>query len=189
PSFDQRIKPDIASVGWNTSLININGVTATGNGTSFSNPNIAGLVACLWQAFPEMTNLEITDAVKSSGDRFSSPDTRTGYGIPNMAKAFAILEKIRFNKKAQEILKESQFKAFPNPFKDKITCIFKAETQGQLTIRLTDTNGRIIKTLISPLTNGTFQVFEINNLENLPKGTYFIQYADQSQKGVVTVVK
>lgn len=189
PSFDQRIKPDIASVGWNTSLININGVTATGNGTSFSNPNIAGLVACLWQAFPEMTNLEITDAVKSSGDRFSSPDTRTGYGIPNMARAFAILEKIRFNKKAQEILKESQFKAFPNPFKDKITCIFKTETQSQLTIRLTDTNGRIIKTLISPLTNGTYQVLEINNLENLPKGTYFIQYADQSQKGVVTVVK
>ncbi len=189
PSFDQRIKPDIASVGWNTSLININGVTAIGNGTSFSNPNIAGLVACLWQAFPEMTNVDIIDAVKSSGDRFSTPDTRTGYGIPNMAKAFAILEKIRFNKKAQEILKESKFKAFPNPFKDKITCIFKAETEGQLTIRLTDTNGRIINTLISPFTSGTYQVLEINNLENLPKGTYFIQYADQSQKGVVTVVK
>jgi serine protease AprX len=189
PSFDQRIKPDIASVGWNTSLININGVAALGNGTSFSNPNVAGLVACLWQAFPEMTNLEITDAVKSSGDRFATPDTRTGYGIPNMAKAFAILEKIRFNKRAQEILKESKFKAFPNPFNDKITCLYKAESEGKLTLRLTDSKGRIIKSQVTPLTGGTIHVLEIANLENLPGGVYFIQYADQTQQGVITVVK
>ena len=78
----------MASVGWDTYFIQGNDAVAQGNGTSFSNPNLAGLIACLWQAFPEFTNMQILDAVQRSSSRYSSPDDRVGYGIPNMPKAF-----------------------------------------------------------------------------------------------------
>jgi len=44
PAADGRIKPDVVSVGFNTQLIAADGNIGIGNGTSFSNPNIAGLV-------------------------------------------------------------------------------------------------------------------------------------------------
>ena len=62
PTFDGRVKPDVSSVGWGTYLISSAGNPQKGNGTSYSNPNMAGLVTCLWQAFPEFRNTEITDA-------------------------------------------------------------------------------------------------------------------------------
>jgi subtilisin family serine protease len=58
----------------------------TGNGTSYSTPLLAGLIACLWQAFPDKGNMEIIDMVKRSACRFHEPDAKYGYGIPDFAK-------------------------------------------------------------------------------------------------------
>ena len=96
--YSGKVKPDIASVGSGTTLYSSSGLTS-GSGTSFSNPNINGLIACLWQAFPEFNNMEILNAVYRSADRFRSPDNRYGYGIPNMRKAYNILMKKRNEKK------------------------------------------------------------------------------------------
>ena len=68
PAADGRVKPDIASVGWNTFFVTTQGTISQGNGTSFSNPNVAGLITCLWQAFPEFSNMEIIDAAVWGGN-------------------------------------------------------------------------------------------------------------------------
>jgi serine protease AprX len=91
PNSAGKVKPNIVSVGQGTVILNQSGTPSSGNGTSFSNPNIAGLITCLKQAFPEMKNMDVTDAVQESASRFSSPDGRFGYGIPDMKKAFVIL--------------------------------------------------------------------------------------------------
>jgi subtilisin family serine protease len=57
PSSDGQVKPAVASVGVGTSLSSATGQIITGNGTSFATPNMAGLITCLWQAFPEFTNI------------------------------------------------------------------------------------------------------------------------------------
>ncbi len=94
PSFDKRIKPDVMAQGsWSWVLGRRQGVTAA-SGTSFSGPIIAGAVACLWQANPEFTNMEIIDAVKKSSDRYSNPDGDYGYGIPDFEKADLYLKKL-----------------------------------------------------------------------------------------------
>jgi serine protease AprX len=67
---------------------NTSGVVVAGNGTSYSNPNIAGLIACFWEAFPEMSNMQLLDAVQKSSSRYTNPDMRYGYGIPDFRKAF-----------------------------------------------------------------------------------------------------
>lgn len=91
PSSDGRVKPDVASVGVNTLIQLPSNTIGTGNGTSFACPNMAGIGTCLWQGFPEFTNIKIIRAIQKAGSIYSSPDTRIGYGIPNMKTAFSSL--------------------------------------------------------------------------------------------------
>ncbi len=57
PSFDARIKPDVTAMGKATGIQSSNGGLARGNGTSFASPVMAGSVASLWQAFPDLCQL------------------------------------------------------------------------------------------------------------------------------------
>ncbi|HEX2606286.1 MAG TPA: S8 family serine peptidase [Flavisolibacter sp.] len=91
PSSDGQVKPDIASVGVSTVLQLPGNSIGTGNGTSFACPNIAGLATCLWQGFPEFNNMKIVSALRQAGNRFTTPNDTTGFGIPDMRKAFLIL--------------------------------------------------------------------------------------------------
>lgn len=93
PSADGRIKPDVASVGVAAMLQNTGGTIGASNGTSFACPNMAGLATCLWQGFPEFNNMRIVRALKESADRYTNPDDRTGYGIPDLKNAFSTLLK------------------------------------------------------------------------------------------------
>lgn len=88
PTSDNRIKPDVCAQGQATALINTSGNVVTGNGTSFSSPVLAGVVACLWQAFPNKTNAEITQLIKESAHLFPSFTNQEGYGIPNFKAIF-----------------------------------------------------------------------------------------------------
>lgn len=91
PSADGRIKPDVASIGV-SALIQTSGNTiGTSNGTSYACPNMAGLGTCLWQGFPEFNNMRIVQALREAGNTFSTPNDQTGYGIPDMKKAFTSL--------------------------------------------------------------------------------------------------
>jgi serine protease AprX len=91
PSFDGRIKPDVASVGLNAMVQGTGNTIGVGTGTSFACPNMAGLGTCLWQGFPEFNNMRIVRALKEAGSKFNSPDDRIGYGIPDMKAAFTSL--------------------------------------------------------------------------------------------------
>ncbi len=93
PSADGRIKPDVASVGVGAMLQAPDNTIASSNGTSFACPNMAGLATCLWQGFPEVSNMRIVRALKEAGSLYHSPNDRIGYGIPNMKKAFIALLK------------------------------------------------------------------------------------------------
>ncbi len=92
PSSDGQIKPDVAAIGLGAVIADQNtGGPTYGSGTSYACPIMAGMVTCLWQAFPEVNNMAIIDVLRKSSDRNSTPDDRTGYGIPDAKKAFVIL--------------------------------------------------------------------------------------------------
>ncbi|WPO77303.1 S8 family serine peptidase [Flavobacterium sp. KACC 22761] len=114
PSFDNRIKPDIMAQGTATAVSDASGNIGTANGTSFSCPVMAGLVACLWQAFPTKTNKEIRQMILQSADRYNAPDNNYGYGIPNFGANLGI----------DDFLVSSSFSVFPNPAKTMITFSF-----------------------------------------------------------------
>lgn len=91
PSFDGQIKPDLSSVGVSARVQTSSGAIGSSNGTSFSCPNMAGLATILWQAFPNYNNMKIRSALWQAGSKYTTPDNRVGYGIPNMKLAFANL--------------------------------------------------------------------------------------------------
>lgn len=189
PSSDNRVKPDIASVGWNTFLISTNGTVAQANGTSFSNPNIAGLVACLWQAFPEFSNKEIIAAVRKSGDRYSNPDVRTGYGIPNMRLAYEMLEKERNIKKAKDILKTDRLKIYPNPMTDQFTIVYNGKTNGKLRVQLLSIEGKLIRNLSYDVLENEYYFFNVNGLGSQASGQYILSYHDGVGEGTIRIMK
>ncbi len=101
PNSSLAIKPNVAAVGLNAIVASPStGQPVSGNGTSFATPNIAGLTTCLWQAFPEFNNMAILDAMQRSATRFTNPNDRVGYGIPDMKKSFAILLKKSYTQQA-----------------------------------------------------------------------------------------
>jgi len=91
PTSDGRVKPDVSAQGLGTVLVNSGGNIATGNGTSFSSPVMAGVVACLWQAFPDKSNLELLDLIRASGHLYPNFTEQMGYGIPNFQTIYNLL--------------------------------------------------------------------------------------------------
>jgi len=85
---DYRIKPDVVALGMGVCVIGSLGQTQFANGTSFSTPTIAGLAACLWQAFPLLKNIELIQLIKDSSSQRQKPDAQLGYGIPDMFNAY-----------------------------------------------------------------------------------------------------
>lgn len=85
---DGRIKPDVVAVGLDAAVMQTNGNQGRANGTSFASPIMCGMVACLWQACPELTAKELLELVRRSGDRASYPDNIYGYGIPDLWRAY-----------------------------------------------------------------------------------------------------
>ena len=87
-TYDGRFKPDVVCEGLN--VIKKNGKTGFSYGTSISSPVLCGMVACLWQALPELTAFEIIDIIKRSSSHYSTPNMDYGYGIPNFEKALQL---------------------------------------------------------------------------------------------------
>lgn len=89
PTWDGRVKPDLVAMG--------SGVThviprsrdryGRGAGTSYSTPLVAGCAAIVLSAHPDWGPETVRDALVMSGDRAGSPDTRYGWGIPNVRDA------------------------------------------------------------------------------------------------------
>ena len=85
------VKPNVVAMGKQTVYAAYDSTIARGNGTSFSSPIIAGLAACLMQAFPHVSNLKIKDVIERSASLYETPNDSMGYGVPDFWKAFLML--------------------------------------------------------------------------------------------------
>lgn len=191
PNSAGKIKPNIVSVGQGTALANTAGNASAGNGTSFSNPLACGLIACLWQAFPEFTNMEIMRAVEKSSSRFNFPDERYGHGLPNFRVAYEILTRDRQFKNINTVLGDQWLKPYPNPFTQQqpFRLAFKAPMDGVAVFQLVNSLGQLMDARSMEMTADLPYLIEFTNTHKLQKGVYFVRYTDGKNKQTVKLIK
>ncbi len=188
PSGDGDIKPTVASVGQGTAIANTNSQPAFGDGTSFATPNMAGLITCLWQAFPDFTNMQIIAAVKKSSSIYANPDDRIGYGIPNFHKAYDDLFEQRALKNATTILGKDWIKVYPNPFTEIFSVLINPPQTGKTTLMLYDIAGKLYQIKEISTQSGTPQLIQFDDLQPLSKGIYIVNYSDETNKRSIRIL-
>ena len=175
PSYSGRIKPDVVAVGYETTVINSSGLVGRGYGTSFAAPQISGLTACLWQALPEKSNLELVQAIKKSSHLYSMPDNNMGFGIPNFMLAFHILSGFKDSEKRIWI--------FPNPFTNHFNLYFDISVE---VIQIIDIFGKIVMSYEVNL-----EAFELKQIipSELTPGVYLIVGRNKNEQRTGRLIK
>ncbi|MEM7037118.1 MAG: S8 family serine peptidase [Bacteroidota bacterium] len=186
PSFDGRIKPDVCAMGRQTSYVRVGGGLAQGNGTSFSSPMIAGLLACILQAPNTGTNMQLYDALIRSSHLYETPDSNYGYGIPNGPMAFDLFH----GEPLQEILDPASFStdgidAFPVPTDENLYIAVDNEVLGfSGDLELWDSYGRLINRIqveVAPFYN-LFRLQRSVHYPNAAGGRYVVRIRDRETK-------
>ena len=184
PTYDGRIKPDVMAMGEGTCVAT--GYPGwmnyyNGSGTSFSNPVLAGAVACLRQARPEASVQEICDAVRMASNRADNPDNEYGYGIPDFVLALELTPlHVDTFVEQNEIID-----IYPNPSNGNVQ--FRMKEGYKAEINVFDAMGRHLKYYHFNGLNHTSLEHFINGLNN---GVYFIkadsELGSQTLKLVIT---
>ena len=151
------------------------------NGTSFSTPIIAGLTACLWQACPDKSNVEIIRAVQQSSSRHHSPDSAFGYGIPNYMKALNSLSLPK-----AEI---GKLRIYPNPVINELNLLFEPIPEGTVELVFFDLAGRRLFDRQLAVNSVIANSIVITEIASFSKGIYIAKIFSKSKTLVSRFLK
>lgn len=174
PSYDGRVKPDVTAQG-QSAIVYYNGSAIAADGTSFSCPIVAGMVACLWQALPAKNAQQIKQLILQSADNFANPAvssrTQYGYGIPDFNLA-------RLNGLSVSAFSKTDFLVYPNPTNDIISVVLPDDAAVK-TIAIYSILGQ--KVLEKNISSSSPSI----SLKSLNSGIYFykIESVDFSKSG------
>ena len=182
---DGRIKPNIVAQGAGTTVYNQNGTLINGNGTSFAAPIITGLATCLWQAHPDLTNMQILEAIEKSASQYSNPDSLLGYGIPDFAVANLLLNNVSYN----DVETESFVKLFPNPFYDDLNIEFYSVDSQNVKFELYSLLGNKILFANYKLNVYSYNKIELQPDKNIASGIYILRITSDTRTYEKLIVK
>lgn len=183
PTSDGRIKPTIVGQGQQTIVAAPWGGIFAGDGTSFSSPLLAGMTACLWQANPDFTNMEVIQALIQSASQYTEPDEYLGYGMPDFQEADNILGVVNISD--NDFLFEVEVS--PNPFNDILNLNLNIDVDGNIGLSIIDITGREIYNYSDRLNSGK----QTLNLEipSIPSGVYFLYSRFDNRTNVKKILK
>ncbi|MEY4595017.1 MAG: hypothetical protein RIQ47_1427, partial [Bacteroidota bacterium] len=184
PSADGDIKPNVATMGRQAAFARADGTYGTGNGTSFSSPILAGAAACLWQAHPNKTNMEVKRAIEQSASYYNNPGDSLGYGIPNFMSAYLLLGGTTLQLSARDSL----LSISPNPFSDRLLVSFYSATAQRVTVRMFDISGRLITEQMESAAAGQISPFELKLPSILQSGIYQLEIRGTNSRYLRKVV-
>ena len=177
PTADNRVKPDVLAHGQSVFILDhVSGNPKTSNGTSFSSPVMAGVIACFWQAFPNLTNMQIMQRIRESADRFTFPDPQYGYGIPNFELAYTTVWNLGEDQSVQEM------SIYPNPVEDSFTLAYNGDDLHQLSIQIFNSIG--MKVYEEPSLNST-----IVDISKLAVGIYVLKIKRGTEQKEIKLIK
>lgn len=169
PASDGQPKPDVMATGKHTWVFLEDGTLVMGNGTSFATPVMAGGAACLLQANPQNTVLQIIQSIRESATQYTSPDGYMGYGIPDLCVANDSL--VALGVGLNEI-KGEQLIIYPNPANSEIILKGISSLEDK-EVEITNVIGEIIY-------SDRLGVNKID-VSRYPEGVYFISVKFQDK--------
>ncbi len=177
PTYDGRVKPNVVAQGQGSTIVEPwGGEVSSGNGTSFSSPITAGMVACLWQANPLKRNTEIMEAIEASSSQANNPNDLLGYGIPDYALANSILTVIEYPTELNVA-----FSAYPNPFSNEINIKFNEEELFVNRVELLDVTGKVV---LQQKIDKAKKDISLENVDKLSSGYYMIKVYTNGERNL-----
>lgn len=167
PSADGRIKPDLIALGVNVQVVGGGGNYQFNNGTSFAAPQIAGLAAGVWQAFPELSNLALRTLMLQSASQFSAPGNDFGYGIPSFQLMYAPNSLANTKAVAEAVL-------YPNPlqpFSDLLQIKFPGFPGKTIALSIINLSGQLITKKVVNVGPSNIASLDVRHL---PAGVYIM---------------
>ncbi|RMF01403.1 MAG: T9SS C-terminal target domain-containing protein [Bacteroidetes bacterium] len=183
-----RLKPNIVAPGVGVRSIVRNGQYRTWNGTSMASPHVAGAVALLISANPQLAG-EV-DSIQHILETTAIPRTgpedcegSLGSEVPNAVYGYGSLNVLAAVERALEVeivdteeVTAAQLTLYPNPIQDQLNVRWNfSSDQIQLSIR--DTYGRLVSS--QQLRHNPAQL----DLSHLPAGVYFYEWISMGTQG------
>ncbi|MCF8238878.1 MAG: S8 family serine peptidase [Saprospiraceae bacterium] len=148
-----RMKPNVVAPGVGVRSC-IPGGYASWAGTSMAGPHVAGAVALILSARPDLAGEvdEIESLLESTAKVLLSADTCGGFPgtlVPNHVygwgriNVFEAVKKALENSSTNDPAKALSPQVWPNPFQGELT-IYWGDSQGSATVRLIDLSGRTV---------------------------------------------
>jgi hypothetical protein len=161
------VKPNLAALGFSAWVSFPDTAMGGGMGTSFSCPINAGMMACLWQARPNLDQHALQMVIQESASQFANPDKYLGYGIPDYYNALTVTKVIEHRK--------ASFQVYPNPFSDSFTILSGAAISENVEISINSITGQIIQKTNRSIVAGEGSSVFINDLSLLTPGIYILK--------------
>ncbi len=178
PTVDGRVKPDVMAQGQDAAVVGASGNVGFSNGTSFSSPIMAGAVASLWQAVPNLKNDVVMQAIRESATLYNNPTDEMGYGIPNFETALNSLLQLGY----EDHLQDTQFALYPNPVTTQINISFPKSADRADFVIYNVLGEKILQTEISSLKNSV-------DLSGLTSGMYIASITSNNKTTSYKIIK
>ena len=179
PTFDGRVKPNVMAQGGLTIISDLDDGIKAGNGTSLSSPVLAGMSACLWQAFPEATAWQVFQAIEQSAHLFEMPNDSMGYGIPDFEIARVLLGQILNVNSPYRTDKNKTFNVYPNPYRDgDIRTLILPEMVFPVNLIIFTSAGKVISKSDNLMANSDLDRKLTQNMAGTAAGAYVVILQD-----------
>jgi hypothetical protein len=140
------------------------------------------MMACLWQANQDLSNMDIISAVQQSASFYNNPNDTLGYGIPDYVAANDILTVIEL----KPAFLEESFTLYPNPFRDGINILFDNDKSGEYLVDVMDVYGRLIFTRSIAPSN---KQVSLSGFQELPEGVYIVRLSRDGKSASKKLIK
>ncbi|MGD9898137.1 MAG: S8 family serine peptidase [Calditrichaceae bacterium] len=172
PTADGRIKPDVAAMSSGVKVASDFTTTSftTAPGTSFSCPLVAGSIALLLQAFPDLTPAQVVNSLKSTASQSHNPDKLLGWGIVNIMEAYNYAS-WNYAGGVEETPSFLLAQNYPNPFNYFTVIRFSVVRESRVTIDLYDILGRKVRNIYDEVVSNRGSKTIYGN--DLASGIYF----------------
>ena len=171
PNSAGVLKPDVCAQGVSSAVVLSNGIVSTNSGTSFACPITAGAFACLREAFPNVSNTAIINAVRQSGNLHSNPNDDYGYGIPDFGLAYEYLVALY---PADTTVTPTTL-VYPNPFTTSFNIITTSILTAPLSYEMFDLLGQKVCSGLFPAGAYANNLLTITPPASLPVGSYVLR--------------